>query len=153
MRRFENRVAWVAGGGSGIGRASALRLAAEGAVVVVADINAETGEETCRQIVAAGGLAHFVYADVTQKKDCRNMVWDALRAFDRLDVLLTSAGISAGGTVVDVSEADWDRVVDVDLKGVYLSSRFVVPVMIDGGGGAIVHVASIAAVQAKAAKK
>lgn len=143
MKRFVDRVALVTGGGSGIGRASALRLAAEGAVVVVADINGEAGEETCRQIIAAHGLAHFVRADVTQNKDCRNMVWDALRAFGRLDVLLTSAGIGAHGTVVDVSEADWDRVVDLDLKGIYLSSKFAVPVMVDSGGGTVIHIASI----------
>ena len=82
-------------------------------------------------------------ADVTLEADCQRMVSETVQEFGRLDVLLTCAGVGSGGTVVDTEEAYWDRVVDLDLKGVYLSSKYAIPAMIQGGGGAIVHVASI----------
>ena len=78
-----------------------------------------------------------------QKKDCRAMVWDALRSFGRLDVLLTSADIGAGSTIVEAMEENWDRVLDLNLEGVRLSSEFAIPVMVDSDGGAIVHIAPI----------
>jgi len=143
MRRFDGRVALITGGGSGIGRASALRLASEGAAIAIADINPEGGEESCRQIQVQGGRAVFVEADVTRASDNERMVAEAVKAFDRLDVLFTSAGVGGGGSVVDLSEDAWDRVVDLDLKGAYLSSKFAIPQMRKLEGGAIVHVSSI----------
>ena len=142
-RRFEGRVALVTGGGSGIGRVTAVRLASEGAAVAVADIDPEGGKETCHEIEAQGGRALFVLADVTRAADAEKMVRETVKAFGRLDVLFTSAGVGAGGTVVDISEEDWDRVVDLDLKGVYLSSKFAIPEMRKVKGGAIVHISSI----------
>lgn len=142
-RRFEGRVALVTGGGSGIGRATAVRFALEGAAVAVADIDPEGGKETCREIETQGGRALFVLADVTRAADAEKMVKETVTALGRLDVLFTSAGVGAGGTVVDISEEDWDRVVDLDLKGVYLSSKFAIPEMRKVGGGAIVHISSI----------
>ncbi len=147
--RFEGRVALITGGGSGLGRATALRLASEGAAVVVADINPDGGRETCRLIGAEGGRALFVQADVTRAADAEKMVAETVEAFGRLDVLVPSAGVGAGGTVVDVSEQDWDRVVDLDLKGVFLSCKFAVPAMLETGGGAIVTVSSIGGMQGK----
>jgi len=143
MRRFEGRVALITGGGSGIGRASALRLASEGAAIAVADIDSGGGEETCRQVQAHAGRAVFVPADVTQAADAERMVAETVKAFDGLDVLFTSAGVGGGGSVVDLSEEDWDRLVDLDLKGVYLSSKFAIPEMRKLERGAIVHVSSI----------
>ena len=143
MRRFEERVALITGGGSGLGRASAIRLASEGAAIAVADINQEGGKETCNQIEALGERATFILADVTQAVDAEKMVLETVKAFGRLDGLFTSAGVGAGGTVVDTDEEYWDRVLNLDLKGVYLSAKFAIPEMRKVGGGAIVNVSSI----------
>ena len=143
MNRFEGRVALITGGGSGIGRATALRLAGESATVVVADISPETGRDTCDQIEAAGGRALFVRTDVTSAADSERMIRETIEAFGRLDILFTAAGIGGGGTVVDLSEEEWNHMVDLDLKGVYLSSKFAIPAMWESGGGAIVHASSI----------
>lgn len=144
MKRFEHRVALITGGASGIGRASALRLAQEGAAIAIADIDEARGRETCHAIEAAGGQATFTCADVTQGPDCRQMVEATLDAYGgRLDVLVTSAGVGSRGTVVDTEEVYWDRIVDLDLKGVYLASKYALPPMSEQGGGAVVHVASI----------
>ena len=143
MKRFEDRTALVTGGGSGIGRASCLRLAAEGATVVAADIDSDAGMETVRRIKAEGGRARFVRTDVCLAGDCERVVAETVRAFGRLDVLLTAAGVGSGGTVVDTEEAYWDEVVGLDLRAVYLSSKFAIPAMQERGGGAVVHVSSI----------
>jgi NAD(P)-dependent dehydrogenase (short-subunit alcohol dehydrogenase family) len=143
-RRFEGRAALIAGGASGIGRGAAIRLAQEGAAVAIADINAETGGETCRQVEAMGGSALFVLADVTEELDCRRMVEETVRELGRLDVLVNSTGVpTGGGTVVDTTLEHWNKLLDVDLKAVYLASRFAVPEMVKVGGGAIVNVSSI----------
>lgn len=142
-QRLAGRVALVTGGGSGIGRAVAVRLASEGSAIVVADIDAEGGKETCRQVQAQGGRALFVLADVTRAADAEKMVQETVTAYARLDVLFTSAGVGASGSVADISEEDWDRVVGLDLRGVFLSSKFAIPEMRKVGGGAIVHVSSI----------
>lgn len=141
--RFEGRAALITGGASGLGRATALRLASEGADVAVADINDRTGKEVCREIEAAGHRARFVAADVTRAADCENMVAETVKAFGRLDVLFSSAGVGAGGTVVDIPEQEWDRVLGLDLKGVYLTCKCAIPEMRKVGGGTIVHVSSI----------
>ena len=149
MRRFEGRVALVTGGSSGLGRATAVRLASEGAKVVVADIDAEGGEETRRLIEAQEGKCLVVKADVTRASDAQAMVAKAVKTFGRLDVLFPGAGVGAGGTVVDITEEQWDRVVDLDLKGVFLSCKYAIPEMRKVGGGAIVTVASIGGMQGK----
>jgi NAD(P)-dependent dehydrogenase (short-subunit alcohol dehydrogenase family) len=141
--RFEGQVALVTGGGSGIGRAAALRLASEGAAVAVVDIRPERAEKARQEIAMSGGRAIAVVADVTQATDAQRMVTEAVEAFGRLDVLLTAAGIGGGGTVVSIAEEEWDRMVDLDLKGVYLSAKYAIPEMRKLGRGAVVHVASI----------
>jgi NAD(P)-dependent dehydrogenase (short-subunit alcohol dehydrogenase family) len=141
--RFEGKVVLITGGASGIGRASAVRFAAEGAAVVVADINADGGRGVCQGIEAAGGRALYLSADVTQEIDCKYIVRETVRRFGRLDVLLTSAGVGSRGTVVDTDQEYWDQVVDLDLKGVFLASKHAIPAMCKSGSGAIVHVASI----------
>jgi NAD(P)-dependent dehydrogenase (short-subunit alcohol dehydrogenase family) len=141
--RFEGRVALITGGGSGIGRATAVRLAAEGAAVAVVDIRPERAEKVRKEIEAAGGRAIAVAADVTKATEAERMVVEVMEAFGRLDVLLTAAGIGGGGTVESISEEEWDRMVDLDLGGVYLAAKYAVPEMRKSGGGAVVHVASI----------
>jgi len=143
MRRFEGKVALITGGGSGLGRASAIRLASEGAAIAIADISPEGGRETCSQIEEIGGKAVFISADVTKSADAERMVAETVKELGRLDVLFTSAGVGAGGTVVDTDEEYWDRVVNLDLKGVYLSAKFAIPEMRKVGGGAIVNISSI----------
>jgi NAD(P)-dependent dehydrogenase (short-subunit alcohol dehydrogenase family) len=143
MKRFEGCVALITGGASGIGRASAKRIALERGAVAIADIDDETGLKTCREIEDLGGQAIMLHVDVTQEEACQQMVEVTVGILGRLDVLVTCAGVGSGGTVVDTDEADWDRVVDLDLKGVYLSSKYVLPAMRECGGGAVVHIASI----------
>jgi len=142
-KRFEGRAALVTGGASGFGRAVALRLVSEGAAVAVADINADGGRRTVARIEQAGGRALAIEADVTRPEDNRRMVAETTQAFGRLDVLFPSAGVGAGGSVLTIDEAAWDRVLDLDLRSVYLACRYAIPEMIAGGGGAIVTVASI----------
>jgi len=148
-QRFTDRVALITGGGSGLGRATALRLYAEGAAVVVADINLQAGREVVAEMQAGAETAedreraHFLRADVTREADAECMVGEAEVVYGHLDLLFTSAGMGAGGTVVDTRPTDWDRVLGLDLKGVYLTCRYAVPAMQRAGGGAIVHVASI----------
>lgn len=143
MRRFEGKVALITGGGSGIGRATALRFAQEGAVVAIADINPIDGKDTCQKIEESGSRAFFVLTDVTKSADAERMVAETVREFGRLDILFTAAGIGGGGTVVSTTEDEWDRMIDLDLKGVYLSSKFVIPEMRKVGGGAIIHISSM----------
>lgn len=141
--RFEGRAALITGGASGIGHATALRLVDEGAAVVVADIDARKGMEACAQLEGRDGRALYIRADVTDATDAEAMVARAVDMWGRLDVLVTAAGIGGGGTVVDLEEADWDRMLDLDLKGVYLACKYAIPEMRKVGGGAIVHIASI----------
>ena len=143
-KRFEGKVALVTGGGSGLGEATAIRLAKEGAKVAIAGRRIEVLNEVCQGIESSGTQALAIQCDVTKEVQCRRMLERLMDTFGRLDVLVTSAGIHGGGkTVVDTSVDTWERVIDTDLKGVYLSSKFSVSCMRQGGGGAIVHVSSI----------
>jgi len=143
--RLEKKVALVTGGGSGIGRATAELFAAEGARVVVSDLREPSALETARRIRADGGEAVEVAGDVSDAGDAQKMVRTALEAYERLDVLVNSAGVSARNAVgPDASHEElWDRVMDVNLKGTYLVSWYAVPEMERRGGGSIVNLASI----------
>jgi len=145
MDRLKGKVAIVTGGGSGIGRATCLLFAREGAKVVVADYVAEGGNETVRQISAANGQAVFVQADVSKSADVQNMIGATIRNYGRVDVLFNNAGIEGPSTKLgNLKEEDWDRVIAIDLTSVYLGIKYVLPEMIKQGGGVILSTASVA---------
>jgi NAD(P)-dependent dehydrogenase (short-subunit alcohol dehydrogenase family) len=140
---FEGKVAIVTGAASGIGFATAAALGAQGARVVLFDCNAQTLREAEARLVAAGIGTLAVLGDVSQEDAARALVARAADSFGRLDVLVNSAALQLYGTVETTSEQDWDRVMAVNLKGAYLTSRHSIPVMRRSGGGAIVNVASV----------
>jgi len=146
MGRLEHKTAVITGAGSGLGAAVAELFAAEGATVVAADVDLPKAEETAERIVAGGGEALALATDITSARDAEMLMDITVQRFGGLDVLVNNAGISSQGTVCDVGEEQWDRVMAVNLKGAYLCSRFAVPHMERGGGGSIVCIASASAV-------
>jgi NAD(P)-dependent dehydrogenase (short-subunit alcohol dehydrogenase family) len=140
--RLSNKVAIVTGGASGIGRATALLFAREGAAVVVADVNQEAGRRVAEEIARDGGRAFFETVDVTRAADCRRVVERAMREFGRIDILFNNAGIIRRATVLEISEDDWDRVMAVNVKSIYLLSREVIPHMVKQGAGSVINTAS-----------
>ena len=144
--QLDGKTALVTGGGSGIGRATSLAYAREGARVVVADLNVEGGEETVQMIVESGGQAILVHADVSDSAGAQLMVDQAIEAFGSLDCAFNNAGISGGRErrrSADYEEDDFDRVIRINLKGVWLSMKAEIPQMLKQGSGAIVNTASI----------
>jgi NAD(P)-dependent dehydrogenase (short-subunit alcohol dehydrogenase family) len=139
---LEGKVALVTGASSGIGRGTALRLAEAGASVLVLDINEKGGQETVQQILAAGGKAAFRRCDVRMEADCQDAAEEAMKLFGRIDVLFNNAGIAIRKTALELEEPEWDLVLDVMLKGVYMLTRKVVPHMIQTGGGSIINTGS-----------
>jgi NAD(P)-dependent dehydrogenase (short-subunit alcohol dehydrogenase family) len=143
---FEGRVALVTGGATGIGRAAARRYAAEGATVSVADINEAEGAETIRLIGEAGGEALFLKTDVTSRTEVEAMVARTVERFGRLDAAFNNAGAPGRfTTVVDCTEEEWDAMVNLNLRSVWLCMKFEIPAMLANGGGAIVNTVSQAA--------
>lgn len=127
----------ITGGAGGIGRAAALLFAREGAAVAVVDLNSE-GETTACEIKIAGGRALFELADVTSTVDCRRVVERTVREFGGLDILFNNAGIIRRASVVEVSEEEWNRVIAVNVKSIFLMSREAIPVLARTGGGSII---------------
>jgi NAD(P)-dependent dehydrogenase (short-subunit alcohol dehydrogenase family) len=141
--RLKDKVALVTGAASGIGRATAVLMAREGARVVVADVAEEAGEETVARIRKEGGAAVYCRADVGKARDVRRMVAAAVRAYGRLDILHNNAFWHRPGSAVELEEEGWDRSLDVCLKSVYLGCKYTIPEMLKAGGGAIVNTASV----------
>lgn len=143
--RLAKKLAVITGAGSGIGRATALRFAEEGAAVCVADIDAEGGQQTVRQIEAAGGRGIFRRADISHESEIRDLMDSAARELGGLDILVNDAAAFVFGSVEKASEEDWDRVLNVNVKGYAFCSKYAIPHMRRRGGGAIVNLGSISA--------
>lgn len=142
---LQGKVAIVTGGASGIGRASAIKLAAAGAQVIVSDLNQQGGQETIAMIHDAGGEAIFTRCDVTKAHDVQAMVDLAVQTYGRLDIALNNAGVGGMMQVVhEVNESTWDFVMNVNLKGVWLCMKYQIPQMLASEGGSIINVASLA---------
>ncbi len=145
------KVALVMGGGAGTGRATALAFVAEGASVVVADVNEEGGRETLAQVQTRGGHGVFVRADMSQGDDVQNVVAQALKVFGGLHMVSNNAALSAPNkSVTDLSEAEWDRCMAVTLRGIWLCMKYQLPLIEASGGGAIVNVASVSGIRGEA---
>ena len=142
MMQFAGKVALITGGASGIGRATALLFAREGAAVVVADVNQDAGRRVVDEIAQTGGRAFFETVDVTRTADCRRVVERAIREFAGIDILFNNAGITRRATILDLRENDWDRVMAVNVKSIYLLSREAIPYMEKQGAGTIINTAS-----------
>ena len=141
--RLQGKVALVTGGGSGIGESTSILLGREKAKVAVADIQGESAEVTAEAINKAGGAAIALQTDVTQAADVEKMVKTTVKIYGKLDILINNAGMGATGDVVELSEADWQRVMDVNLKGIFLGCKYAIPEMIKAGGGSIINIASM----------
>ena len=143
----DGKVALVTGAGSGIGRSTALIFAREGAKVVASDVNVEGGEATVSMIVEAGGEARFVHADVSKASHVEALIKATVDTYGRLDLAHNNAGVEGLRVpIIDFPEDEWDRVIGVDLKGVWLCMKHEIAQMLEQGGGAIVNTSSIAGI-------
>ncbi len=150
MGKLEGKVALITGAGSGIGRATAMLFAKEGAGVVVADYRPEGGEETVQMIRDAGGRAESVATDVRQSADVQKAIQRTLDVFGQLDILHNNAGVMTVCLLGEVTEEEWDNVLDTNLRGAFLGTRYALPVMLKQGGGVIINTASIMGFNAQA---
>ncbi|MGB5895445.1 MAG: glucose 1-dehydrogenase, partial [Ignavibacteriaceae bacterium] len=142
QKRFEGKVVIVTGGGKGIGQTSAIAFAQEGGQVAIADIDEEAGNATVRQIKEMGGKAIFLKCNVSKSSDVQQLVKETVLAFGGVDVLYNNAGVVRYGTVVEMSEEDWDYQININLKASFLTCKYAIPEMIKRGGGVIVNTAS-----------
>ncbi|GAB4339884.1 MAG: SDR family oxidoreductase [Candidatus Abyssubacteria bacterium] len=144
--KLKDRVAVVTGAASGIGKAISLAFAEEGAKVVASDINIEGGEATVRQIKGAKGDAVFIAADVADAEAVKNLIHETINRFGRLDIMVNNAGVEVFQRLADTDEAVWDRVISINLRGVFLGTKYAIPKMLENGGGVIINMASVAGI-------
>lgn len=147
--RLEDKVTIITGAASGFGLGSARMFAAEGAKVVAADINGEALEEAVAGISANGGEAIGVVTDISKTDDVRNMIDQAVAKYGRLDVLFNNAGVDHMNRVVDTTEEEWDRVMNINLRGTWLCSKHAIPALAEAGGGSMVHTSSLSALKGR----
>jgi 3-oxoacyl-[acyl-carrier protein] reductase len=146
--KLSNKTALITGAGSGFGRASAILFSAEGAKVAVADIDEKTGQETVSLVKQKGGEAIFIRADVSKASDVENMIQTAVKTFGKLDILFNNAGIPISFTPVEnIKEELWDRIQDVNVKGIFLGAKYALPYMKKQGGGVMINTASISGIR------
>ena len=142
--RLQNRVALITGAGSGIGRATALRLALEGAKIAVADWNASGGTETVELVNDQGGEGFFIHADVSKVAETERIVTETVRRYGQLNILVNNAGVMLEKTAIDTTEEDWERIVGVNLKGTFFCAKYaILQFRRQGRGGIIINMASV----------
>ena len=145
---FAGKVVFVTGAGGGIGRATALAFAGEGASVVVADVSEQGNRETARMIEEAGGRALAVRCDVSRAEDVKTALDQTIQTFGRLDAAFNNAGVEQlPKATIDITEEEWNRIMSIDLRGVFLCMKYEIPLMLKQGGGAIVNTSSGAGVK------
>jgi cyclopentanol dehydrogenase len=142
MARLAGKVALISGGARGQGAVEARRFAQEGAKVVFGDILDDEGKQVEEEIRLLGGKAIYVHLDVTQAQDWQRAVQTAESRYGKLDILVNNAGITIRGTIEETSEADWDRIMAINLKGVFLGTKYAIPAMRRAGGGSIINISS-----------
>jgi NAD(P)-dependent dehydrogenase (short-subunit alcohol dehydrogenase family) len=143
--RLADKITLITGSGSGIGKSTALLFAKEGAVVIVNDLNEENGKRTVQEINELGGTGLFIHADVTNPESVKQMVAQCIHTFGRIDVLFNNAGISNVGALHEVEPDAWDKIMSVNVKGVYLPSKYTIPYMMERKSGNIINMSSCAA--------
>ena len=143
--RLRNKVAIITGGGSGMGRSAALLFTREGAKVVICDVNDEGGNQTVRMVREAGGEVSYIHCDVSKSAEVQATIEFTIRSYGKLDILYNNAGYGGPGNCVEMSEEDWDRMLSVNLKGIFLFCKYAIPEMIKQPLSSIVNTASIAA--------
>jgi NAD(P)-dependent dehydrogenase (short-subunit alcohol dehydrogenase family) len=145
MKQLEGKVAIVSGGAMGIGRSSVIRLAEAGARVVFADINEEKAVETLKLVEEVNREAKFVYTDISKPEDIKRIVDITVKEYGKVDILHNNAGIALGGTVVETTDEIWNKVMEINLTSVYRFCKYVIPLMIENGGGSIINTSSVQA--------
>ena len=145
--RLEGKVALISGGARGQGAVEARLFASEGAKVVIGDILDDLGRQVEAEIAEAGGDATYVHLDVTSESDWEDAVRTAVDNYGKLDILVNNAGILIRANIEDTTEEDWDRIMDINAKGVFLGTRAAIPAMRDAGGGSIINISSVAGLQ------
>lgn len=139
---LEGKTAMISGGASGIGKGTAFRLAEAEADIILLDINNEKGIQTKERIQSLGKKAAYFHCDVSSDNDCRQAVEAAVKEFPKIDILFNNAGIAIRKNTVDLTENEWDKTLNINLKGIYLLSHHVIPIMIKNGGGSIINTGS-----------
>ena len=143
QRSLDGKAAIVTGAGSGIGRAIATLFAEEGARVAVVDVSESDGKETVELLRKRGGDAIFIQGDISNSAIVKRIVETTVKKYERVDILCNNAGVESMGSILEITEENWDKVMSINLKGVFLCSKHSVPKMVENGGGVIINIASV----------